>query len=147
MCRRGTPRGSDDVRSNVVQQEEALNTIVHSLLEEPALVEDPDWDGFALIASITPTVSDMTAYRYVGDQAGKPTPVRSTRFQLFRDLQDATTEADGTPWEICIIKIDRDSKRGAANFVYPGEADLWRVTPESAQRVAENARPRPADFA
>jgi hypothetical protein len=49
-------------------------------------------------------------------------------------------------WEICIIKVDRDTKRGSANFVYSAEAELWRVTPELAERIAENARPRPADF-
>ena len=52
-----------------------------------------------------------------------------------------------SPWEIAIIKIDRDTKRGSANFVYSAEADLWRVTPESASRIAEAARPTPADFA
>jgi hypothetical protein len=129
-----------------VQQEEALNTIVHSLLEEQALVDDPDWDSFAVIVSITPAVSEMTSYRYSGDGPGKPTPVRATGFQLFRDLQAATAGPDGETWEVCIIKVERDTKRGSVNFVYSPEAELWQVTPESAQRVAENARPRPADF-
>ncbi len=130
-----------------MQQEEALNTIVHSLLEEQALVGDPDWDSFAVIVSITPAVSEMTAYRYAGEGPGKPTPVRATGFQRFRDLQAATTGPDGATWEVCIIKVERDTKRGSVNFVYSPEAELWRVTPESAQRIAENARPRPADFA
>ena len=72
--------------------------------------------------------------------------VRATKFQNFRDLQEATTPTRWYPWEIAIIKIDRDSKRGSANFVYPAEADLWRVTPESAARIAEAARPTAADF-
>jgi hypothetical protein len=129
-----------------VQQEEALTRVVHSLLEEQRLVDDPDWDSLSVVASITPTVSDLTAYRYSGDEPGKPTPLRATRFELFRDLQESTTAPDGTAWEICIIKVDRDTKRGSANFVYSAEAELWRVTPESAERIAENARPRPADF-
>ncbi len=130
-----------------MQQEEALNTIVHSLLEEQALVDDPGWDSFAVIVSITPAVSEMTAYRYAGEGPGKPTPVRATGFSLFRDLQTATTGPDGETWEVCIIKVERDTKRGSVNFVYSPEADLWRATPETAQRIAENARPRPADFA
>lgn len=124
-----------------------MNTLVHTLLEERALVDDPDWDTFAVITSLGESVSDMSAYRYVGDGPGKPTPLVDTRFQLFRDLQEATAPPDGEPWEIAIIKIDRDSRRGAANFVYPAEADLWRVTPESIGRIAEAARPTPADFA
>jgi hypothetical protein len=129
-----------------VQQEEALNALVHTLLEEQALVNDPDWDTFAAIAAVTSTVSEMTAYRYAGDAPGKPTRLRATKLQNFRDLQEATTPPDGDPWEIAIIKIDRDSGRGSANFVYPAEADLWRVTPESAARIAEAARPTAADF-
>ena len=88
----------------------------------------------------------MTAYRYAGDAPGKPTPLRATKLENFRDLQEATTPPDGDPWEIAIIKIDRDSGRGSVNFVYPAEADLWRVTPESAARIAEAARPTAADF-
>jgi hypothetical protein len=129
-----------------MEQEEALNNVVHSLLEERALVEDPEWDSFAVITSITPSVSDMTAFRYANDQPGKPTPVRGTKFDQFRQLQEATLRPDGTAWEIAIIKIDRDSKRFVVNFVYSDEAELWRVTPDTAPRIAENARPRPADF-
>jgi hypothetical protein len=129
-----------------VHQEEALSRIVHSLLEEQPLVDDPDWDSLSVVASITPTVSDLTAFRYSGEEPGTPTPLRGTRFELFRDLQESTTAPDGAAWEICIVKIDRDTKRGSANFVYSAEAELWRVTPASAERVAENARPRPADF-
>jgi hypothetical protein len=129
-----------------MEQEEALNNIVHSLLEERALVDDPEWDGFAVIASITPSVSDMTAFRYTGDGPGKPTPLRATKFDQFRRLQEATLQPDGTAWEVAIIKIDRDSKRFVANFVYSDEAELWRIRPDTAARIAENARPRPADF-
>jgi len=129
-----------------MEQEEALNNVVHSLLEERALVEDPTWDSFAVITSITPAVSDMTAFRYTDDQPAKPTPVRATKFDHFRQLQEATLRPDGTPWEVAIIKIDRDSKRFVVNFVYSDEAELWRVTPETAARIAESARPRPADF-
>lgn len=129
-----------------MEQAEALNTIVHSLLEERSLVDDPEWDSFAVLVSITPGVAEMTAYRYTGDGPGKPTPVRDTGFQLFRDLQEATSSADGKAWEICIIKIERDSRKGAVNFVYGDEAQLWKVTPENASRIAENLRPQPADF-
>jgi hypothetical protein len=127
-------------------QEQVLDTIISSLLEERALVDDPEWDSFALVASITPEVAEMTAYRYTADGPPKPTPVRATPFHLFRQLQAATTTPDGDMWEICIVKIDRDSKRGSVNFVYGDEAQLWRVTPETVQRIAEDARPQPADF-
>jgi hypothetical protein len=125
---------------------EALDTIVGSLLEEPTLVDDPEWDTFAVIASIAPEVAEMTAYRYRADEAPKPTPLLNTPFTLFRQLQADTATPDGELWRICIVKIDRDSRRGAVNFVYGEDAELWRVTPDTAGRVAENARPQPVDF-
>ena len=50
---------------------------------------------------------------------GKPTPVRATKFQHFRDLQEATTRTRWHPWEIAIIKIDRDSRRGVGELRLP----------------------------
>ena len=88
----------------------------------------------------------MTAYRYTGDAAGRATPLRSTKHQLFRDLQDATKGPNDQTWEVCIVKIERDSARGSVNFVYPDEASIWRIDPADPRRLAENLRPRAEDF-
>jgi hypothetical protein len=130
-----------------MDQAEILNSIVEALLHEPALVDDPEWDTFAAVASVMPEYIDLSAYRYSGESAGRPTPVDNTDLQLFRDLQHATEGPGGETWEICIVKVERDSARGSVNFVYPDEADLWRVDPANPRRLAENLRPQPADFA
>ena len=117
-----------------MDQAEIVNSIVDSLLEEQALVDDPEWDSVAVVASVTPEYADMTAYRYTGDAAGRATPLRSTK-----GPNDQT-------WEVCIVKIERDSARGSVNFVYPDEASIWRIDPADPRRLAENLRPRAEDF-
>jgi hypothetical protein len=123
-----------------VNKEEALNTIIQSVLEERVLVEDPEWDTFAMLVSIAPDVSEMTAFRYTGDGLGKPTPLRATRLNLFRDLQAATAAADGSQWEVCTIRIERDRREARVNFVYGEDAEQWRITPATFARIAEQLR-------
>ena len=130
-----------------MDQAEIINSIVESLLEEPALVDDPHWDSFALVASVTPEVADMSAYRYAGAGLGQPTPVRNTSLGLFRDLRAETLGPNDQPWDVCIVKIDRDTARGSVNFVYgEEEAAIWRINPANPRQLAENLRPQPADF-
>ncbi len=130
-----------------MDQAEIVNSIVGSLLEEPALVDDPGWDSFALVASVTPDVAGMSGYRYTGNDAGQPTPVRNTSLSLFRELQAATLGPNDQPWNVCIVKIERDTARGTVNFVYGDEeAAIWRINPANPRQLAENLRPQPADF-
>lgn len=130
-----------------MDQAEIVNSIVGSLLGEQALVDDPEWDTVAVVATVRQESSGMTAYRYTGESAGRATPLRGTeQHQLFRDLQEATRGPDDRTWEVCIVKIERDSARGAFNFVYPDEAPIWRIDPADPTRLAENLRPRPEDF-
>ena len=82
-----------------------------------------------MLVSMAPGVSEMTAFRYAGDGPGKPTPLRATRFNLFRDLQAATAAADGSVWEVCTIRIERDRREASVNFVYGADAERWRITP------------------
>jgi len=130
----------------VMDQAEIVNAIVGSLLEERALVEDPEWDSVAVVTSVTPDCVDMTAYRYAGDAAGRATPLNSPEHQLFRDLQEATRGPDEQTWEVCIVKVERDRARGSVNFVYPREAGTWRIDPTDPRRLAETLRPCNADF-
>jgi hypothetical protein len=130
------------LRDQTMEREAALNEIVHSLFEEPALVDDPEWDTFSVLASITPTVADMTAFRYTVRGPGKPTRVRSPRFDLFRRLQAATTAPDGMTWQVCIVRLDRATRQANVDFVYGHDAEQWRITPASRERLAEALRTR-----
>jgi hypothetical protein len=125
---------------------EILNTILESLLEEQVLVDDPDWDTVAVLAEVAPAVVSLTAYRYTGDGSAQPTPLRGTKLQLFKDHQAATAAPDGTRWQVCIVKVDRDSARVAVSYVYGDEAEQWTITPATFQHIAEQLRPRPEDF-
>jgi hypothetical protein len=125
---------------------EILSTITHEVLEERAVVDDPKWDTLTVLATVTPEMVGMTAYRYTHAGPGLPTPLRGTDLQRFRDLRAATAAPDGTRWEMCIIKIDRDSARVAVNFVYGDQADQFRITPDSVREVTERLRPQPTDF-
>jgi hypothetical protein len=129
-----------------MDQTEIVNTIVGSLLEERALVDDPRWDSVAVLATVTPHYADLTAYRYTGAEAGTATPLTGTEHQLFRDLQEATKGPDDKTWEVCIVKIERDTARGSVNFVYSDEASIWQIDPADPARLAENLRPRSEDF-
>lgn len=125
---------------------QTLNTILASLLEEGALVVDPNWDTFAVLASVTPGMIDVTMYRYTYDGPAKPTPMRSTELELFHDLQLATAAPDGTTWECCIVKLDRDSARGAVKYLYADEAGKWKITPLNILGLGERLRPLAGDF-
>lgn len=129
-----------------MEQEQALNTIVHALLEEPALVEDAEWDTFSVLAALTDEVAELTAYRYGEGRRPQPTPLTATNFDLFRELRQATAAPDGSSWEVCIIKVQRDTGKGSVNFVYHDEAPLWKLGPDTVARIAEDLRPGPADF-
>ena len=131
-----------------MEQEEVLSNIIESLLDEQALVDDPAWDTVAVVAAVSPSVTELSAYRYTGTDRGKPTPVRATDLTLFRDLQEATAGPNGELWKVCIVKIERDSTRGTVNFVYgEDESAIWKITPTTLERVVEDLRPQPADFA
>jgi hypothetical protein len=132
-----------------MEQEELLTTIIESLLEEDALVNDAEWDTVSVLVAVTPSVTDLSAFRYAAaGRRGQPTPVRATNLRLFRELQAATAGPDGALWKVCIIKIERDSALGSVNFVYgDDEAEIWRITPATLEALVENLRPQPADFA
>jgi len=125
-----------------MEREATLNDIVHSLLEERTLVDDPDWDTLSVMVAITPGVADMTAFRYTARAPGKPTPVRSPRFDLFRRLQADTAAPDGTTWQVCIIRLERATREASVDFVYGDDAEQWRITPASRDRIGEALRTR-----
>jgi hypothetical protein len=124
-----------------MDKEEALSAILHSVLEEPNLVNDSEWDAFAMLVVLKPDVSEMTAFRYRRSEPGKPTPLRATRFNLFRNLQAATTAPDGTSWQACIVRIERDSRRYSVDFFHGDDADQWQITPAGYARIAQAIRP------
>lgn len=128
-------------------QEETLTKIVESVLGEPSLAEDPDWDTVAVLATVSPDAVDVSTWRYSDAGRGVPTQVRQTDLQLFRELQASTAGPDGERWAVCIIKVERDTGQGSVNFVYEDDAELWAVTPATLSTLVENLRPQPADFA
>ena len=123
-----------------------INDIVKSLLDEEVLANDPDWTTFSIMVEVTPEMVDASAYRYAAGVPGRATPISNTDLELFAELQESTKGPDDATWTTCILKIDRDSGRGAVNFVYGEDAAIWRITPDNVQHAIENLRPRAEDF-
>jgi hypothetical protein len=126
--------------------EAILFAITHDLLELPDLVDDPRWDTFSTVVEVTDDSVAASAFRY--EAQGPPIPTSAPRdLGAFRRLRDAMRSDGPEPWAVCIVRIHRDTARSTANFVYPDEAPLWRITPATYSRIAEALRPVDADFA
>jgi hypothetical protein len=124
---------------------EILSDIIDGVLDEPAL-EDSNWTSLVVVANITPESGELSAFRY--------TPVSVRMMQItelsmiddFGELQEATTAPDGVTWQVCVLKVDRDTARAVVDYVYPADADAYDVTPENFAEIGERLRPKPADF-
>jgi hypothetical protein len=124
----------------------AIDRIFDSLLAEPALAE-PEWDYLAVIAEITPGSAELAVFRYAGDQPARMTPITDlSLLDRFIELREATTAPDGGQWQVCVLRLERDTAKAKLTYVYPADAPEWSVTPETFAQVAEAARPRPAHF-
>jgi hypothetical protein len=121
------------------------SSIVHDILELPALVDDPQWDAYSTVVEVSDDEVAASAFRYAADAPPIPSPAPRD-LGAFRRLRDSMRSNAPQPWAVCIVKIDRDSARSMVNFVYPEAAGLWRVEPSTYGRIAEALRPVAADF-
>jgi hypothetical protein len=128
-----------------VSPEAILSEIVESVLELPALIDDPRWDSYSTAVEVTDDSVAASAFRYTTD--GPPVPSPSPRdLGAFRRLRDSMANELSPPWAVCILKIQRDTARATLNLVYPEHAALWRLSPSTYGRIAEALRPVAADF-
>ena len=126
--------------------EAILSAIVDDILELPVLVADKRWDAYVTVVELTDDTVAASAFRYTADRPPIPSPAPRDlgAFTRLRDAMHAMhamqSDASHHPWTVCIVHIDRDTARSTVDFVYPEEAERWRVDPSTYGRIAEALR-------
>lgn len=77
-------------------------------------------------------------------RARPATPASFEIEDLLDGLRQATQVEGKAPWRACIVKLDRVSAKVTVDFEYD-HPEQWGVTPATAARIAEPARPTVAD--
>jgi len=120
---------------------DALIVEIGHLIVADHKVSARPWDTFALVGWYGDGVSKLNGFRYVGSAPGEPATPASPAVQArLDDLRDATRVDGKAPWRACIVRLDRGTGKATVEFAYD-DADRWEVTPATAARVAQNARP------
>lgn len=124
---------------------EAMNAVVAEILNHDDLVDDPDWDSYALVAEVGDDAEIMSAFRYT--ESGPPVPSKTLLdSRPLRILRDANRGVDGQQWRVCIVKIHRDTAQVTWDFLAGDDATPWEVTTDNYQNLAHGLRPQPGDF-
>jgi hypothetical protein len=137
--------GTLSTERTIMEPAEILSDIIDGVLDEPAL-EDSNWDSFVVLANITPDSGELSAFRYTASTVRMMQITELSMIDDFGELQEATTAPDGATWQVCIVKVDRDTARAVVEYVYPPDAEAWEITPENFAEVGERLRPQPSDF-
>ena len=120
---------------------DALIVEIGRLIASDRKVAAQPWDKYALVAWYGDGISTLNGFRYVGEQPGQPaTPASFEIEDRLDQLRDATRVDGKEAWRACVVKLDRDSGKASVDFAYE-DADLWQVTPATAARIAQRARP------
>ncbi len=122
---------------------DALVRGIGELLLRDIATSGHDLDGYALIADYTDGARRLSGFGYRDGEApmaATPKTEADTIGARLDGLREAT-RADGEgPWTVCVIQLQRAGGRLHADFVY-GDAQQWRITPQTRDAVAERARP------
>ncbi len=126
---------------------EIINNIIAVLLKEPVFLE-PNWDAMTVIVDVSLATTSIQAYRYKPGQLAKPTQIKENAklFRLFRNLQQVTAGPQDQFWQVCLVKIERDTAKGKVEFFYGEDANQWYISAENFKQVSEALRPTPQDF-
>lgn len=120
---------------------DALVNEIGRLIAEDARANAQPWEAYALIVAYDGNVRRFNGFAYGADgsrSAASLTP------EPLGDLVDALREAtrvDGqAPWQACVVRLVRDTRRITLEFEYDDPA-RWDITPQTLEEVAERARP------
>lgn len=123
---------------------ELTQTIAQEILALPAL-SGSDWDAYALVGEVGDDRVAITGYRYTWSGPPVPTPIPMI-YDLLGELRDTSRAADGTTWDVVVMKIRRDTGALTMDVMSGDAADAWRVSPATLGGLPEALRPRPEDF-
>ncbi len=121
-----------------------INQLGMLLVTDPA-VDAAYWDGYALIARYGEgaIARRLSGFRYLDDGGFEAaTPQNDEAVAAALDaLREATRVQDKAPWNACVVRIRRDTRKVHVEFEYDLPA-RWDITPENLRDVVENARPQ-----
>lgn len=123
-----------------------LHEFVGCLLDEPAIAGDATWDTLALIGTVEDGVRSMEAWRF-SEQKATPTPLRLPELSsALKVLHEHSSASDGRGWDMCILRLDRDTARTSTKFLVGDETEPWHISPDNLEAIVEALRPKESDF-
>jgi hypothetical protein len=112
-----------------------------------ALLVEPDWDTYSMVAEVSDGSVRVAAFRYT--EVGPPVPTAAPGCEaLVRELHRRTFDAHGQPWDVVLVQVRREAPDVGVTFSSGGAADEWRVRPQNlglaeALRRLPGGGPRP----
>lgn len=120
-----------------------INQVGMLIVTDPA-VDAKHWDGYALIVRYNEgnIARRISGFRYLDDGSFEAaTPQNEEALTAALDaLREATRVEDKAPWDACVVRIRRDTRKVHVDFEYDFPA-RWDITPQTLNDVVENARP------
>jgi hypothetical protein len=123
-----------------------IDRIGKLLLTDPA-VDPAPWDGYALIVRYgEPDLARrISGFRYLDDDGFQAATPRSEVLGPALDaLRDATRIAGKAPWDACVFRLRRDTRKLHVEFEYD-RPERWDIGPDTLPNVVERARPSRTD--
>lgn len=126
--------GSIPGRDTLVQE------VASTLLHNPR-VTAVAWEQYALVVRFHPHRVQLNGFAYDADGGFEPaTPNGVDIHRRLQALREATCIPGREPWEACVVRLDRPTRKVTIEFEYD-HPELWEVTPATAAEVAARARP------
>jgi hypothetical protein len=120
---------------------DALVNEIGRLLAEDARANARPWDAYALIVAYDSNMRRFNGFAYDGDGGyATATPTPEPLGETLDALREATRVDDKAPWQACVVRLVRDTRRITLEFEYDDPA-RWDITPQTLDAVAERVRP------
>jgi hypothetical protein len=119
-----------------------IDRIGKLLLTDPAVDAVP-WNAYALIVRYgEPHLARrITGFRYLDDGSHEAATPRSEALGPALDaLREATRVADKAPWDACVFRLRRDTRKLHVEFEYDSP-ERWDIAPETLHEVVGRAKP------
>lgn len=111
-----------------------------SIVNSPRIASQ-DWRDLVMVAVVRDDHASMSGFVYDGGGKSRPvTPGGGMALQQVQALREATQVEGKTPWQACMIRINRESGKIHVDFEYeqPGK---WEITPANVRKKADELRP------
>lgn len=111
-----------------------------SIVRNPRVSAQP-WDSYALIARVDDDRIQLNGFAYAGDAPRPATPQGPEVSDRLKSLREAMREPGKPAWGACVVRIVRATQKINIEFEYD-HPERWDVTPQNAQRLAQQAAVR-----